>query len=80
MRMVSNNCNVLDIKSKAEVLSSASKEVGGGYSTDDSKDNITLQEGRTPTLIKTYKYGGMGDCRGYNLCSKRPRKSSGTTK
>ena len=32
----------------------ASQEVGGGYNTDDRKDNITLQEGRPPALIGTY--------------------------
>ena len=32
----------------------ASQEVGGGYNTDDRKDNISLQEGRPPALIGTY--------------------------
>lgn len=45
-------------KGKPEVSLSARLAVGGAHSTDDSKDNITLLEGRGPTSGEVLGVGG----------------------
>ena len=71
---------ISDISRRGEVQRNALREVGGVHSTVDSKDNITLQEGRNPTSAASSGTVSDGACpkRANNTHRKLTRTSAQT--
>jgi RNA-directed DNA polymerase len=62
-------------KVKTEVDALHREEVGGGYSTADRKDSITLQEGRSPALTGAYSdWEGPVTAKGQTPLAQRTEK------
>lgn len=62
-------------KTKVEVAASHQEEVGGGHSTVNRKDSITLREGRSPALIGAYsEWEGPVTAKGQSPLAQRTEK------
>lgn len=63
-------------KTKVEMAGLHQEEVGGGYSTDDRKDSITLREGRSPALAGAYSdWEGPVTAKGQTPMAQRTEKT-----